>query len=314
MSSPQVSIVLGVFNAGSDLLPALRSILDQPGVDFECICVDDGSTDSTPTLLDELALSDSRLRIITQPNRGLTQALIRGCSEAKGEFIARQDSDDLTVGPRLKLQADKLAGDSSLAFVSCQTEYIGPRGEPLFVENRPTDKEEATARLRARQGGPVHGSVMFRRSSYELAGGYRSQLYYAQDHDLWYRMARIGYLTYLPETLYQYRVSPASISGRLHPLKLAFAAIVDELDGARERGLDESEILSRAAGLRRQPQRPGRSSQTSEAKTNYFIARCLLKQGDAKALHYLRQTLEEEPFNSRAWASLPKAALLRLFG
>ena len=292
----------------------MRSILDQPGVDFECICVDDGSTDSTPALLHELASSDRRLRIITQPNRGLTRALIRGCSEAKGEFIARQDSDDLTVGPRLKLQAEKLASDSSIAFVSCQTQYIGPRGEPLFIERRPVDKREATERLRGRQGGPVHGSVMFRRSSYERAGGYRSQLYYAQDHDLWYRMARIGYLTYLPETLYQYRVSPASISGRLHPLKLAFAAIVDELDDAREKGLDESDILSRADSLRRQPQHPGRSSQTSEAQTNYFIARCLIKQGDAKAFHYLHQTLIDQPFNARAWGSLPKAAMLRLLG
>ena len=103
VSSPlDISVVMSVCN-GSDLLAkAVNSILSQEGVSLELIVVNDGSIDgSCATILDEYARRDPRVRVIHQENTGLTRALIRGCAAARGQFIARQDSDDISLPGRL---------------------------------------------------------------------------------------------------------------------------------------------------------------------------------------------------------------------
>ena len=91
---PRISVVMSVYNDERYLRQSMESILGQEGVDLELIVIDDGSTDESPTILDEYARQDSRIRLMRQENRGLTMALIRACADAKGEFVARQDAVD----------------------------------------------------------------------------------------------------------------------------------------------------------------------------------------------------------------------------
>src|SRR5690349_20597011 len=100
-SAPAVSVVMGVYNAASDVEPSVRSVLEQRDVDLEFIIVDDGSTDSTAATLERLASADRRVRVLHQANQGLTRALIRGCAAARGTYIARQDNGDLSLPGRL---------------------------------------------------------------------------------------------------------------------------------------------------------------------------------------------------------------------
>jgi glycosyltransferase involved in cell wall biosynthesis len=102
MPVPRISVVTSVYNGERYLRESLESVLSQEGVDLELIVVDDGSEDSTPEILADSATRDPRLRVLTQENRGLTVALIRGCAEARGEFIARHDLDDLSLPGRLR--------------------------------------------------------------------------------------------------------------------------------------------------------------------------------------------------------------------
>src|SRR5438132_1427436 len=80
--TPRVSVVMSVYNGAAHLRPTLDSIASQTLRDVEIIVVDDGSTDATGDILREAAGRDARIRIITQENRGLTRALIRGCATA----------------------------------------------------------------------------------------------------------------------------------------------------------------------------------------------------------------------------------------
>ncbi len=314
MKRPTVSVVMSVFDCVDVLESALESILCQSYAGFEFVIIDDGSQDGSTEVLERYARKDARIKLIQQDNEGLTKALIRGCAIAEGEFIARQDSDDESRPERLATLQQMLQADHKLAFVSSAAEVMGPGGETLLVHGRPGDPAEAMRLLLSRQAGPPgHGSVMFRKSAYEQVGGYRPEMYFAQDSDLWLRLARVGGLRYSEEVLYRYRVAPQSISGRLHPVKLAFAEIVTELHEARLAGRDEAPILACAAELRRTPDPAAGRSSTSQAQTNYFIARCLMKRGDARAMAYLRSSLLEEPLNPRAWASIPRAAMLQLF-
>jgi glycosyltransferase involved in cell wall biosynthesis len=304
---------MSVFNSEPVLEDALSSILGQTEGNFEFVIVDDGSSDGSSSILDSYARQDPRIKLVRQPNQGLTNALIRGCAMARGEFIARQDSDDVSMPTRLETLLKLIRTDDSLAFVSSWAEVMGPAGETLLVHRRPTSPKEARQLLLSRQDGPPgHGSVMFRRSSYERVGGYRREMYFAQDSDLWLRLIQVGGLAYADKVLYKYRVAPESISGRLQPVKLAFSETVTELHEARLAGRDEAPILARAAELRKSPAPGGGRRSTSQSQTSYFIARCLIKQGDPRALSYLRRSISEKPMNPRAWASLPQAALLHL--
>lgn len=97
---PRVSVVIPVYNVQDYLPLCLESVLKQTFADFEVICVNDGSSDEGALVLSDYAAKDSRIKIITQPNQGLSAARNRGLAEASGEFVYFLDSDD-AVHPQL---------------------------------------------------------------------------------------------------------------------------------------------------------------------------------------------------------------------
>src|SRR6266542_368310 len=153
------------------------------------------SSDSTPGVLAEYVRRDPRIRVIRQQNAGLTRALIAGCAIARGRYIARHDAGDISERTRFELQKRLLDADDGVAFVSCWTAFLGPKLEPLY-DSRGSGRSSNAVRIldpASKHGvidGPTHhGSVVFRRDAYQRAGGYRSEFYYGQDWDLWYRLA-----------------------------------------------------------------------------------------------------------------------------
>lgn len=94
-SSPAISVIIPVFNTEDYLKDALGSICNQTVRDLQIIVVDDGSTDSSPQILRQIADKDSRIEIITQPNQGQGAARNRGLEKARGEYVYFMDSDDL---------------------------------------------------------------------------------------------------------------------------------------------------------------------------------------------------------------------------
>ena len=90
-----ISLIIPLYNAKKYLRECLDSVLGQSFVDFECLCVDDGSVDGTSEIVKEYVSKDNRFRLISQVNAGCSVARNRGIIEAKGEFIAFLDQDDL---------------------------------------------------------------------------------------------------------------------------------------------------------------------------------------------------------------------------
>ncbi len=308
MTTALVSVVTGVYNGGRHLRASMRSILDQQGVDFEFVVVNDGSTDGSGPILDELARSDARVRIFHQENQGLTRALKRGCEAARGQLIARHDADDLSLPGRLARQCQLLASDASLSMVSCWSRAIGPHGEPLFETVRPADAAAATAALRNHGDGPPgHGSVMFHADAYRLAGGYRPAFRVAQDWDLWLRLVEHGRIGYVPDFLYAYRIEEQSISAQRRDQQLCLYDLARQSAAARSRGDSEEPCLAEAERVSAEPPRPtGRSP----LGNSYFIGKCLLDRRDRRALKYLRRCVRLAPWNWRHWAALAGASLL----
>ncbi len=300
----EVSVVMSVFNNADHLRAALDSVLSQDGVSLEVIAVDDGSTDLSTTILDDYARRDNRVRVFRQENAGLTRALIAGCEQARGEFIARQDADDLSLPGRLRRQVDLLRADDRLVFASCWSEVMGPAGEMLLLHHRNFNPEQATARMfdeAHRMGPPGHGSVMFRRGTYQKVGGYRAAFYYAQDWDLWMRLGEVGMLGYIQAVGYRYRVDQDSISGGWHSSKRPYWDLVLECRRMRLEAGSDFEVIQRFA----KPEVRRSVSRRASAQTLYFIGRCLMNRRDPRGRSYLWKCLLRYPLYWRAWFALP---------
>lgn len=308
-SCPEVSVVMSVFNGAQYLRESIESILQQRDVSLELIVVNDGSSDNSAEILMKIASSDPRIIVIEQDNAGLTAALIRGCQAAKGELIARQDADDISLPGRLRQQRDALRQDASLVFVSSSAQGMGPNGEKLEVIQRPINPEVATHQLLFKKTGPpAHGSVMMRRAAYEAVGGYREEFYFAQDSDLWLRLGRIGKLKYLPEVLYAWRVSPSGISTTRHTAQWRFGDLGHACHSAVLRGEPETPHLKEAADLaltiRSEKHQPLMLSGKTQAWGLYRIGTALARQGDKRARGYFWQTIQAQPLHFRAWIRL----------
>jgi glycosyltransferase involved in cell wall biosynthesis len=107
MRAPEISIIVPVYQAEKWMRRCLDSIVAQSFADWECILVDDGSTDNSGRLCDEYAANDSRFRVIHQPNGGVAVARQTGLDVARGKYVIHVDPDDWVDADYLKAFYDK---------------------------------------------------------------------------------------------------------------------------------------------------------------------------------------------------------------
>jgi glycosyltransferase involved in cell wall biosynthesis len=310
----RISVVMGVHDDADHLSETVTSVLRQTLDDFEFIVVDDGSTDPrVAALLDDCAARDARIRIIQQAHQGLTEALITGCNAARGRFLARIDVGDRMVPTRLARQARVLEDFPDCAFVSCHTEFLGPDGEHLWLNQGRCPSDRPTTILPDVPDGrllgdvPHHGSVMFRRLAYDQAGGYRRQFYYGQDWDLWYRLAECGTFFVVPAVLYQAVVLPGGISMRNAERQRRIAACSRGAFVARHTSQPEDSWLDNAERIRPQglhPQGLHMPATLNNEPGLYFIGEVLRRNGDSRCRKYHWAALRSRPLRLRAYVRL----------
>jgi len=200
---------MGVYNGAEFLRDAVESILDQTLGDFEFIIINDGSTDDSMSILREF--SDARLRIYeNQENEGLTCCLIKGCNEARGEYIARMDADDISCPQRLEKQVDFLDANPDYGAVGCGCYFIDSE-QNTFGEILYALEHEEILGLMETKNPMVHGSTMFRSKTYHDIGGYREFFQHTQDYDLWLRFCEKTRMANLPDFLYKHRHHDARV-------------------------------------------------------------------------------------------------------
>jgi glycosyltransferase involved in cell wall biosynthesis len=301
---------MSVFNAQETIDRAIESIVNQSLTDWELIIIDDGSSDRTSPRLEAWKAKDSRIRVVRSTNQGITESLINGCELAQADFIARQDADDSSHPQRLQLQLEKISSDDEIGMVSCFVDYTGPNGEFLFTQHRPLETEEATDRLlNHREGPPAHGSVMFRRSTYMRVGGYRPEFYYAQDADLWLRIAEIASVAYIGQSLYTFARGTESISGKHRNHQKQLGDIGQLCRQARNKGEPETKLIEQAARISATARNEASNSGSRQAKSSvlYLIGSQLLRNGDINSRSYFLDAIREYPLNIRAWARLTQS-------
>jgi GT2 family glycosyltransferase len=234
---PRFSVLLPVRNAAATVRAAVVSILRQTERDLGVVCVDDGSTDRTPEVLDALAARDRRVSVVRGPGEGIARALNRGLARCDAEIVARMDADDVALPGRLALQREALAADPALAAVGTRVALF-PRATVRAGMARYAAwlNGLVTSALVARdllvEAPLVHPASAIRRAALEAAGGWRDGPF-PEDYDLWLRLAAAGgRLANVPRTLLRWRESPGRLT-RVDPryalerhvaLKCAFLA------------------------------------------------------------------------------------------
>src|SRR5205823_5237839 len=131
VSAPEVAILLPAHDAEATLEVCLRSVARQSELRWECIVVDDGSTDGTRAVAERFAARDGRFRVVAAPHRGLVAALNAGLERCRGRVVARMDADDVMHPERLAAQLRALDAAPGLAAVGCHVR--------LFPRARLTD-------------------------------------------------------------------------------------------------------------------------------------------------------------------------------
>jgi glycosyltransferase involved in cell wall biosynthesis len=194
--TPRVSVVLCVHNGARFLERAVESIRQQTFEDFELVLINDGSTDESTAIVDRLAAADHRIRAVHQQNQGLTRSLNVGLRLARGEYVARQDDDDISRPTRLSRQVDFLDRNPACVLVGSRYQKIDAAGQVIGRSHPPLSNLAIQFRL-LRANAIAHSSACFRLTQVLDLGGYDEDLPVAQDYDLWCRLALRGRLANL---------------------------------------------------------------------------------------------------------------------
>jgi glycosyltransferase involved in cell wall biosynthesis len=210
---PAISVVLPVYNAEQYIDEAIESVLAQSFADFELILIDDGSTDHSLAHLMKFAKRDSRCIVHSWKNKGIVASLNYGINQAKADIIFRMDNDDICMPQRFEKQLQYLKTHPECVAVGSEVLCIDPEGYPICkMWSLHTHEEIDNTNLTGAIGSSMcHPSVAMRKSSLLAIGGYRPEFSFAEDYDLFLRLAEVGKLANMPEVLLKYRQHFSSI-------------------------------------------------------------------------------------------------------
>ena len=239
--SPQISVILPVYNGEKYLAEAIDSILAQTFPDFEFILINDCSSDRTAEILSSYA--DYRIRIVNHSsNQKLSKSLNKGIELAQGKFIARMDADDISLPDRFEKQVAFLKTHPEIGVVGCKVKIIDEQGYITGELAREIQPELIKWELFF--GCPfAHPSVMMRADLVKSTGGYSNDLSVAVDYEYWTRLIKVTRFANLSEVLLLYRTHPESVSKKYRPEQDRIAIRLQELLQTDYIGVDKAKKL-----------------------------------------------------------------------
>lgn len=201
----KISVLMGVYNCEEYVKDAVRSIQNQTYTNWELIVCDDGSTDRTYQIVETFAKSDARIRLIkNEKNSGLAYSLNHCLRFAEGEFIARQDGDDISLPNRFEEEISCLMKDRTYQIVSSSMIFFDEQGD--WGKNSVKEYPEAEDVV---CGSPIcHAPVMMYKSCMNKVCGYTvsPKTLRVEDVDLWIKLYAAGYRCHnLRDPLYKMR-------------------------------------------------------------------------------------------------------------
>ncbi len=217
---PLVSIVIPVFNGSPYLKETVSSVLNSDYKPLEIILVDDGSTDKSQVICQELTKKFKNVHYFHfKKNRGMAYALNLGVKKAKGKYIARLNQDDLMVKNRLLKQVEFLEKNSDYVAVGGAIKLFTNKKKEIGTVNFPQSDEKIRKQwlFLSPFSDPT---VMYRKSSWLKTSGYNQRFWPADDVHMWYQLGKIGKLINLKDILTKVRWHDGAGSIKFHRLQM----------------------------------------------------------------------------------------------
>jgi glycosyltransferase involved in cell wall biosynthesis len=201
MKNPLVSVIVTCYNYASYLDEALQSILEQTFIDWECIIINDGSTDNTDNVAKNWVSKDQRFQYISKNNEGVSTARNHGIEKAKGEYIVTLDADDKyekTFIEKAVAIADK---NKEIGIVNSWGVFFGNNKKDVVFKTEGEDFFDFLFRNAA------IGTALFRKECWEKVGGYDNNPENGyEDWEFFLRVANLGWRAHvIEEVLFYYR-------------------------------------------------------------------------------------------------------------
>ena len=207
---PKVTVIIPAYNAMTYLPETLDSVLKQTFADFEVLIVNDGSTDHIIEWASEI--NDSRVKLISQTNQGVSAARNTAINYAQGEYVAFLDADDLWEPTKLEKQVRRLESQPEVGLVYAWTLLVDQQGKSTGTVTASHTEGNVWEKLLL---GDVIGngsSAMIRRSCFETVGLFDGKLSGVADCDMWIRVAANYPIAVIKEVLVYYRQHSISMS------------------------------------------------------------------------------------------------------
>jgi len=288
-----VSVVIPVYNGEAYVADAVESALAQTLPPREVIVVNDGSTDRTQSIL---AAFGSRIRVISQPNRGLSAARNTGILAARGQWIGLLDADDTWRPHKLQRMSEFLGGtpsDVGVLFSAVLHWWEGSQRREVRRRKNPDCRgiwRELMARNAILGGG---AGPVIRRECFRVVGLFDESLPSAEDWDMWIRIALCYRIGYLDDVLVERREHGASLSRN-----------TDRMLASDIRVFEKHHDTFRARGASRMELRQAKAAVLARSAVAYFYANQI-----QKARRTSIQALSLDPLNIKALVPMAKLLL-----
>lgn len=214
---PKISILLPYYNAANTLHRALESLSTQTYSDFECLLIDNNSSDGGNEVAEAWSKRDPRFVYLSEKRQGIVQALNRGLENAKGKFVARMDADDWSFPERLQMQLDVFKTHSEIGVVAAKAIHVpydkDNEGLKRYVEwSNSVLSSRDIFKKRFMESPVIHPTVMWRKSVSDQYGAY-AQGNFPEDYELWLRWMSKGVQFYkVDEPLIKWYDAPTRLT------------------------------------------------------------------------------------------------------
>ena len=233
------------YNSENFISKSIDSVINQSFLNYEMIIVDDGSNDSTKEIIKMYCKKNSKIRLLSKSNSGITESLNYGLKFCLGKWIARLDADDLCQFDRLKKQILLAESSTKLGLVGSDALFINKFDKNLFHYSYPSNHEELKNNLLGGKKFFPHSSAFYNSELVSALGGYRYRAGMSEDWDLWLRIASKKEITNINEPLIKIRIHNDQVSKK-NPINHAYdtrTVIIANFINKREK-YDPLEIFS----------------------------------------------------------------------
>jgi len=219
-----ISVIIPVFNGEATIEETIISISNQTFKDIEIIIINDGSTDATLEIIENI--SDTRIKIFSYPNAGLSASRNRGISQAKGEYISFIDADDLWAPDKLESQWQALQKNPQAAIAYSWTDYIDESSKFIKSGRRIKINGDAFSKLLITNFLENGSNPLIGKTALEKVGGFDESLFAAEDIDMWLRLAANYEFICVEKPQILYRTSTTSMSTNLKRQEAATLEVI----------------------------------------------------------------------------------------